>query len=66
MQFRGIQTLQSASIVTDRSGNEHAVNICKLSGILKRGLTRAGDWGRLNDVWFAWSFQANFMFKPVL
>jgi hypothetical protein len=66
MRFRGIQTLQSASIATDRSGNECAVNVCKLSGILKRGLTSAGDWTRMNDVWLAWSFQANFMFKPVL
>eukprot|EP00957_Ditylum_brightwellii_P155077 11804807-Ditylum_brightwellii.AAC.1 len=41
VQFRGIQTLQSASIATDRSGNEHAVNVYKLYGILKRGLIRA-------------------------
>eukprot|EP00957_Ditylum_brightwellii_P191651 14591117-Ditylum_brightwellii.AAC.1 len=49
MRFRGIQTLQSVSIATDRSGNERAVNVCKLSGPLKRGLEKAGDWQRLNE-----------------
>eukprot|EP00957_Ditylum_brightwellii_P090267 6874390-Ditylum_brightwellii.AAC.1 len=50
MWFRGIQALQSTSIATDRSSNNHAVNVCKLSGILKRGLRRACNWVRLNDV----------------
>eukprot|EP00957_Ditylum_brightwellii_P045982 3488111-Ditylum_brightwellii.AAC.1 len=66
MQFRGTQTLQSAYIATVRFGNEHTVTLSKLSKTLKRGLTRGGDLRRLNEVWFAWSFQANIMFKTVL
>jgi len=31
MKFRRIETIQSASITTNRSGNERAVNVCKRS-----------------------------------
>eukprot|EP00957_Ditylum_brightwellii_P181472 13823628-Ditylum_brightwellii.AAC.1 len=65
-KFRGIQTIASASVATDHSGNECTVNRSKLSGILKCGLQSTGDFERLNDVWSTWSFQINFMFKPVL
>ena len=56
----------SASVASDRSGNERAVNVCKKSGYIKRGLAPHGEPRRLNDSWLAWSFQANFMYAPVL
>ena len=65
-KFRGVETLMSASIATDRSGNERAVKISKLSGLLQRGLTCTGCPKRLDDIWLVWSFQTNFMYKPVL
>eukprot|EP00957_Ditylum_brightwellii_P159732 12157329-Ditylum_brightwellii.AAC.1 len=65
-KFRGIQTVVSASVATDDSGNKHTVNRNKLLGILKCGLQSAGDFEQLNGVWLTWSFQVNFMFKPVL
>jgi hypothetical protein len=61
----GLQHL-SASVAADRSGNERAVNVVKRSGFLKRGLRPAQSPAQIDDVWKAWSFQANFMFKPVL
>eukprot|EP00957_Ditylum_brightwellii_P131561 10033922-Ditylum_brightwellii.AAC.1 len=48
-KFQGIQTISSASVATDCSGNKCAVNRCKLSGILKCGLQCAADFDRLND-----------------
>jgi hypothetical protein len=65
-RFVGDETVVSASVASDRSGNERAVNICKQSGYIKRGLTPHGNPRRLNDSWLAWSFQANFMYAPVL
>eukprot|EP00957_Ditylum_brightwellii_P030094 2277954-Ditylum_brightwellii.AAC.1 len=56
-KFKGIQTIVSASVATDCSGNKRAMNCSKLFGILKRGLQSAGDFERLNDVWLTWSFQ---------
>jgi len=58
--------LCSASIVADRSGNERAVRVAKMSSYDKQGLTTHTDIERLADVWLAWSFQANFMFRSVL
>ena len=65
-KFHAKETIQSASIATDRSANERAVKICKMSSFLKRGLKNNGDPVRLDNAWLAWSFQANFMYKPVL
>jgi len=58
--------IASAAVATDRGGNEHAVRVCKESGVLKRGLYKAANMETLCDTWLAWSFQANFMFRPVL
>eukprot|EP00957_Ditylum_brightwellii_P179118 13645733-Ditylum_brightwellii.AAC.2 len=66
MKLQGLLTIKSASVATDCSRNEQAVICSKLSGVLKRGLYKAGDWGRMNEVWLVWSFQINFMHKPVL
>jgi hypothetical protein len=65
-QFCTKHLLDSAAIATDRAGNERAVNVCKRSGVLQRGLLRNGSPADLDDTWLAWSFQANFMFRPVL
>ena len=65
-RFVGDETVVFASVASDRSGNERAVNICKQSGYIKRGLTPHGNPRRLNDSWLACSFQANFMYAPVL
>jgi hypothetical protein len=58
--------LTSAAIAKDRARNERAINVCKQSGVIKRGLLRNGSPEELDDSWMAWSFQANFMFRPVL
>ena len=65
-RFNGDETLVSASVASDRSGNERAVNMAKKSGYIKRGLTAGGCPKRLNNAWLAWSFQVNFMYKTVL
>ena len=65
-KFTGRETIHSASVATDRSGNERAVNRCKLSGFIKRGLQKNGNPKLLNNAWLAWSFQTNFMYCSVL
>ena len=65
-RFNDRETVISSSIASDRSGNERGVKLAKKAGFIKRGLTSAGSPERLNYAWLAWSFQTNFMFKPVL
>ena len=65
-KFTGRETIKSAKIATHRSGNERAVNRCKMSGYIKCGLQPHGKSFLLDDAWLAWSFQTNFMFKAVL
>jgi hypothetical protein len=65
-QFTTNQLLSSAAIATDRGGNERAVNVCKRSGLLKRGLGTNGSMENLDNAWLAWSFQANFMYDRVI
>ena len=65
-KFTTGEVLRSASIAADRSGNERAVRVAKMSAYVKRGLTTHNDHERLADVWLAWSFQANFMFRSVV
>ena len=65
-RFARDETVVSASVAADRSGNERAVNMAKKSGYIKRGLTPAGSPERLNNAWLAWSFQVNFMYNTVL
>ena len=64
-KFSTKETLRGASIAADRSGNERAVRVSKLSAYVKRGTKLHKNVDRLCDVWLAWSWQANFMFKPV-
>jgi hypothetical protein len=65
-KFNSFEGNRSASVATDRSGNERAVNVAKRAGVLKRGLRSNEDADLIADVWLAWAFQVNFMYKPVL
>ena len=58
-------TLTSACVASDRSGNERAVQVVKRSHYITKGLRSGGNPSRLNDVWESWSFMANFIYKPV-
>ena len=65
-RFKGRKTVYAAAIAHDRSGNERAVNVCKRSGLMKRGFQEGMNPIRFNYAWRTWGFQANFMYKPVL
>ena len=65
-RFSGGDAVVSSSVASDRSGNERGVNLSKKPGYIKRGLVPGGCPIRLNNVWKAWGFQVNFMYKPVL
>ena len=65
-KFRGKETISSAGIATDRSGNERAVHYSKYSGLLYRGVHARGDFKRFDNAWEAWTFQVNFMYNSVL
>ncbi len=65
-KFSSHDTIRSAGIAADRSANERAVNRCKACGYLEAGIKPHTDLQRFSDVWLAWSFQVNFMYKPVL
>ena len=57
-KFQDHETLLSASVAADRSGNERAVNVSKRSGMLKRGMHQRMSPKRMDNIWKAWSFQA--------
>jgi DDE superfamily endonuclease len=65
-KFTGNQTLYSASVASDRGGNERAVRLSKKAGFLSRGLQPRAGVDRYCDSWFTWGFQIKFMYKPVL
>jgi hypothetical protein len=65
-KFNTVKTIKSCAVASDRGGNERAVRIAKMSGFLKEGLRHNQTLDRLSDACLAWSFQANFMYKPVL
>jgi hypothetical protein len=56
----------SGAVATDRSANERAVNRLKASSRIAGGIHQRQDLERAADMWIAWGFQCNFMFKPVL
>ena len=60
-KFTGLETITSASVASDRGGNERGVNVCKRSGFLQRGLRPKSCPIRLDNVWLTWSFTTNFM-----
>ena len=65
-RFSSNETLISATVAADRSGNERAVRYTKMSGIIQRGLRPNGSPSRYNDVWLSFSYQTNFMFRSVV
>ncbi|EJK48707.1 hypothetical protein THAOC_32473 [Thalassiosira oceanica] len=65
-RFNRTQTLRSASVASDRGGNERAVNVAKRSWYLKRGFQPHSSAKQMNHAWMTWSFQSNFMYDPVL
>ena len=65
-KFNRKQTISSAQVAADRSGNERAVRLSKMSGYLKRGLSNTQRLESLDKVWLTWGFQTNFMFDQVL
>ena len=66
IQFKRNQTLSSAALATDRSGNERGVRYSKQSGIIKRGINPRSSFVRIDNVWLSWAFQCNFMYHSVL
>ena len=66
-QFGQKEMLHSACIAVVRSGNERAVQRCKMSWFVKRGCAYTlWDMSQLCDLWLAWSFQSNFMHDKFL
>ena len=65
-RFNRDQTISSASVASDRGGNERVVNVSKRAGLISKGFQPNADPIRFNNVWLTWSFQANFMFDRVL
>jgi hypothetical protein len=65
-KFSSREVLLSGAVASDRSGNERAVNRLKCSNMIARGIHQTQDLPRFADLWIAWGFQCNFMFKPVL
>lgn len=65
-KFNRDQTISSASVASDRGGNERVVNVSKRAGLISKGFLPGGDHIRFNKVWLTWSFQANFMLERVL
>ena len=65
-RFGRNETLLTAVVATDRSGNERAVNVSKRAWFISRGFHPKQSSKQLNEAWLTWSFQSNFMFDPVL
>ena len=65
-RFGRDETLLTAAVAHDRGSNERAVNVCKRSWFVSKGFQPNASAKQLNDAWMTWSFQANFMFNPVL
>ena len=65
-KFRRKETLSSAVVASDRSGNERAVRLTKMSGYIKRGLDKNQSIERMDKAWLCWGFQINFMYNAVL
>lgn len=64
-KFNRKQTLSSAAVASDRSGNERSVRIVKTSKYIKRGLSQRQSFHRLQNIWLGYGFQVNFMYSTV-
>ena len=65
-RFNRDQTISSASVASDRGGNERVVNVSKRAGLISKGYLPNADPTRFNKIWTTWSFLANFIYDPVL
>ena len=65
-RFKGSETIYTASIASDRGGNERGVNVSKRSGIIKRGFKLGMSAKLFQDIWIVWGFRVNFMYNPVV
>ena len=66
-QFQRNDLLLSAGVAVNRSGNERGVKYMKHSWIARRGIKHGDfDLATIDDIWLAWGFQVNFMYKNVL
>lgn len=66
-KFRRNDTLSSAVIAADRSSNERAVRLSKMSTYISRGLDNHQSMERMHFAWLVcWGFQTNFMFDTVV
>ena len=66
-QFKDNAVLHSGAVAVVRSGNERAVKRCKMSWFLKRGaVDQMWNIDLICDIWEAWTFQVNFMYKKFL
>jgi hypothetical protein len=65
-KFTSYETIRGAAVAHDRAANERAVRYSKICGYIKSGLRQNESTQRLSDVWIAWAFQCNFIYKPVL
>lgn len=65
-RFSRAETINSASVASDRGGNERSVNVSKRAGFISRGFRPNMCPVRFNKAWRTWTFQSNFMFKPHL
>lgn len=64
--FSTKETLGTAEVASNRSGNERGVNRMKSSKYISNGIRKGGSFVRMNKVWLAYGFQVNFMYAPVL
>ena len=64
-RFGRRKTLRTASVASDRGGNERAVNVCKRAWYISRGFQPNSSPKQMNDAWNTWAFQVNFMYAPV-
>ena len=66
-KFKQDDLLFSAGVAVNRSGNERVVKYMKHSWIVWRGIKHGNfDLPTVDDIWLAWGFQVNFMYKIVL
>ena len=64
-RFTSFEVARSAAVASDRGGNERAVKYMKLSHYVKAGLINNESVQRMSDVWLAWGWTVNFLFKPI-
>jgi hypothetical protein len=64
-KFTDYETIRTAAVAKDRSGNERGVRVMKLSDFISQGMLPNENTHKLSDVWRCWGFQSNFMYRPI-